>query len=254
MGLKHAGYVLDVALLGLSAYLLSRGPLASDVLSRGPGVLATMADGAAYQTSAAAASLLSDPAHRKWFDFVLGDNLGHYATLNRDAARFTELDGWLNGWVLPAWVRAAVPHMVACFLRNLLAAYVMYYALNAVWCWVIYRACRDRFFPTEAAKKEIPSWDDMLVQISVSSWAMPMYSLMPTLGEWLMERGLTQAYLDLPADGAAGLARYLGGVAAYLFLVEWGIYWVRAGRVRVGSARVRARAPSWVAGSGGGCS
>ena len=47
-----------------------------------------------------------------------------------------------------------------------------------------------------------------------------------------------QAYVDLPGFTPEGIATYLGSVAAYLFLVEWGIYWVRAGRacVHVGRA------------------
>ena len=55
------------------------------------------------------------------------------------------------------------------------------------------------------------------------------YSFMPTLGEWFMERGWTFAYLDLDVTDVKGAATFAACFAAYIFLVEWGIYWAHRG-------------------------
>ena len=57
---------------------------------------------------------------------------------------------------------------------------------------------------------------------------MILYSFMPTLGEWFCERGWTKAYLDVPT-GWGGAAEFAAGFAAYIFLVEWGVYWAHRG-------------------------
>lgn len=59
----------------------------------------------------------------------------------------------------------------------------------------------------------------------IVSWhAFPLYVMMPTISEWLSERGLTKAYL-YPSDvGGMGITLFYG--ALYLFGVEWGIYWI----------------------------
>lgn len=191
MGLKHLGYALDVALVGLSGYLLSQAPLSADLLRDGAAALYRLPDGPAYNASPAGAQLFADPVQQKWFDFMLGDNLGYYAKTNSIAAEFHGWDAWLNTLILPLAVREALPHVLAIWLRNCIAGWILYYVVSGLWSFVIYIAMKDYFFPGKKAA-EIPSWEDMKLQMQVSTQAMVLYSIMPTLGEWFIERGLTK--------------------------------------------------------------
>lgn len=226
MRLRTYGALLDVALLATTGYLLSSSPLVTHLRSAPGGALAglrTLADGAPYARSLSGAAVAGGeaPSSTKWADFLLGDNLGALASSSRsgDPARFHELDGWLNSWVLPEAVRASLPHVLAIWLRNCLAGWALYFIVGGMWAAVIYGPWRARFFGSGGGP---PPWDDMMLQVQVSTQAMLLYSLMPTLGEWLMERGWTHAYLDWPQMEPLSIARYLGGIAAYVFLVVSG--------------------------------
>lgn len=222
MGLRHAGYALDFLLIGLTGYLFAQAPLLKDVAANGWQVVYSLADGPAYHK--ADGVVFASAVHQKWFDYMFGDNLGRYAATNPDCAQFHALDAWLNSLVLPAAVRAALPHMIAVWARNLLAGLVLYYVTGFAWAFVLYVARRDHFFPGDKVK-EIPSWADMKVQIAVSTNAMVVYTLMPTWAEWFMERGLSKAYLAWPELTPQGIGAFVGWLAAYIFLVEWGIFW-----------------------------
>jgi Delta7-sterol 5-desaturase len=70
----------------------------------------------------------------------------------------------------------------------------------------------------------MPSFSDISAQISVASVALPLYALMPSWGEWFMERGWTYAYFNISDIG--GWQYYVLNTVLYILFVEWGIYWV----------------------------
>ena len=239
MRLRHYGYALDLVLLATTGFLLSRSPLVQHV-SRSPGgvasALRSLAEGGAYPPTPASAggALFADAASQRWLDYVLGDNLG--ALASADAPRFHALDAWLNELVLPrvlpAAARAALPHVLAIWARNCIAGWLLYFVVGGLWAAAIYGPARARFF---GAGGGAPPWGDMVLQVQVSTQAMPLYSLMPTLGEWLIERGWTHAYLDWPQATPAGVGGYIAGIVAYVFLVVREA--ARGGSARGGSAR-----------------
>ena len=263
MRLRHFGSALDAVLLATTAFLLSSSPLVAFLHSSPGGLvsgLGALADGAPYARSFSGSPSGGGgaPSPTKWADYFLGDNLGALASASRDAARFHALDTWLNSIVLPAAAVKALPHVLAIWARNCIAGWLLYLIVGGAWAATIYGSWgRARFFTKGGGP---PPWGDMALQVQISLQAMVLYSLMPTLGEWLIERGWTHAYLDWPALQPLALARYVGGIAAYLFLVvracelcrhedvsgrpravrfprlalhpplvspqEWGIYWV----------------------------
>ena len=90
---------------------------------------------------------------------------------------------------------------------------------------------RDVFFPVVDAatgRRDMPQWDSLRAQMLVSWAAMPTYVLVPTLCEWLAERGVTRTYVTFAEVG--GVEHWLLWSAAYLFFVEWAIYWIHRGR------------------------
>lgn len=63
----------------------------------------------------------------------------------------------------------------------------------------------------------------MLLQIYVAMKAMPWYCALPTLSEYMVEKGWTRCFSRI-AD--VGWPRYLIYMSIYLVLVEFGIYWM----------------------------
>jgi hypothetical protein len=69
----------------------------------------------------------------------------------------------------------------------------------------------------------IPSRRAMLLQIRVAMKAMPWYSLLPTISEYLTEIGWTKSF---PRINNVGWVAYVGYLAIYMVIVEFGIYWM----------------------------
>ncbi|XP_052722650.1 delta(7)-sterol-C5(6)-desaturase isoform X3 [Vigna angularis] len=63
----------------------------------------------------------------------------------------------------------------------------------------------------------------MLLQIGVAMKAMPWYTLLPTVSEYLVENGWTKCY---PRLYHVGWLPYFVYLAIYLVVVEFGIYWM----------------------------
>ena len=211
--LSPLGFVLDGALLASVAYLCLPGlrRLASAASGSSPlpplsslptplGVNATglllPARGSSVPASAAALSA------QAWFNYALGSDCGADAAARPEAAYFLAANEWKNSLVLPRWLRTALPHVLATWLRNMIAGWALYFGVGGAWAAVIYGLCGARFFPRGAAS--MPSWTAMRAQIAVSAEAMVLYTLAPTAGEWAIERGWTLAYHD-PARAAAWL-------------------------------------------------
>jgi hypothetical protein len=181
---------------------------------------AAMAGGAA--TARERAALL-----RGLFDYALGSDIGAGGRADLFAS-----NAWKTSLVLPAWLVARLPHVVAIWVRNFVAIHVVYFGLGGGWALALYRFAplRDRFFPVVDAasgRREVPEWSAIAAQMRVSWAAMPVYVLVPTACEWLAERGLTRAYATL--DEVGGVEHWLVWTLAYLFFVEWAIYWIHRG-------------------------
>lgn len=74
--------------------------------------------------------------------------LAENATVVHELLQFHEANAWINSLILPQAVLEAIPnHFLASWLRNFVAANLMYYGLGSLWCIVIYGLLRNRFFP-----------------------------------------------------------------------------------------------------------
>lgn len=69
----------------------------------------------------------------------------------------------------------------------------------------------------------IPTNKAMLLQIAVAMKAMPFYVVLPTISEYMVEKGWTRCFASI--DEVGWLA-YFGNLAVYLTIVEFGIYWM----------------------------
>ncbi|KAJ6369687.1 hypothetical protein OIU76_028019, partial [Salix suchowensis] len=69
----------------------------------------------------------------------------------------------------------------------------------------------------------IPSNRAMLLQIYVAMKAMPWYTLLPTVSEYMIENGWTKCYTSI---SEVGWFAYIMYMAIYLVIVEFGIYWM----------------------------
>lgn len=69
----------------------------------------------------------------------------------------------------------------------------------------------------------IPSNKAMLLQMSVAMKAMPWYTLLPTVSEYVIEHGWTRCF---PRITDVSWPIYLVCVCTYLVIVEFGIYWM----------------------------
>ena len=58
--------------------------------------------------------------------------------------------------------------------------------------------------------------------LQVSMWAMPMYSILPAVTEWVVEQGWTRSYTRIEENGTP---KYLALFAAYMCCVEYFVYW-----------------------------
>ena len=61
------------------------------------------------------------------------------------------------------------------------------------------------------------------LQIRVAMQAMPMYALLPTVTDFIVEKEWTLAY---PRVDDVGLLWYIVYFVAYMTLVEFGVYWM----------------------------
>lgn len=120
---------------------------------------------------------------------------------------------------LPENARAAVPHFFQGWLRNLLGGTLVYFFSGLLWCFYIYYLKRHVYFPRE----KIPSKRAMVKQIGVAMRAMPLYSALPTISEYMIEHGWTKCF---PHISNTGYLLYLLYLSIYLIIVEFGIYWM----------------------------
>jgi lathosterol oxidase len=226
--------VVNGAMVALCALFLARHPMVAPLLATPPAqLLAGARAGAVWAADCARLAASRAPADaparaamlRAAFDYALGSELG--ARGRRD---FYEWSEWKNALVLPASWRAALPHVAAVWVRNYVAINVVYFGLAGGWALCLYVLFVDHFFPVDRAtgRRNVPARASLAAQARVSVAAMPVYVMVPTLCEWVAERGLTRA-ADSLAEMGGGAEHWLLWTAAYLFFVEWAIYWIHRG-------------------------
>ncbi|XP_044506554.1 delta(7)-sterol-C5(6)-desaturase 1-like [Mangifera indica] len=122
-------------------------------------------------------------------------------------------------FLLPSSLWEPLPHVVQTWLRNYLAGSLLYLISGFLWCLYIYYYKRNVYVP----KDDIPSRRAMLLQVYVAMKAMPWYSALPTLSEYMVENGWTKCFSRI---NDVGWLAYLVYLAIYLVFVEFGIYWM----------------------------
>ncbi|KAJ8761725.1 hypothetical protein K2173_004534 [Erythroxylum novogranatense] len=108
------------------------------------------------------------------------------------------------------------------WLRNYLAATLIYFVSGFLWCFYIYYWKRNVYVHTD----NIPTTKAMLLQIYVAMKAMPFYCALPTLSEFMIENGWTKCFSTI---SEVGWFTYILYSVSYFVLVEFAIYWMHKG-------------------------
>jgi hypothetical protein len=220
------GYAVDVALLATSLYLASRHPCWRWAEKHG-GVMAGLAalptpllpgnvTGFVADVNAALGAPLQPAAEataQAWYNYALGDDLGQGQT-SPELPGFVSVNQWKNSLFLPLFMRNNLPHVVAIWARNMVAGWLLYWVTGGLWALWMYVIAWRRYYKSA---DDMPSREDVWLQVAVSTRAMIFYSLAPTFGEWAIERGLTLSYNSLDAVG--GVAGYCAYLVAYMTFV-----------------------------------
>ncbi|KAM0933083.1 putative delta(7)-sterol 5(6)-desaturase [Dioscorea sansibarensis] len=136
--------------------------------------------------------------------------------------RFMEETDWYNsivlGNLLPDSVWKPLPRPLQIWLRDYIGGTALYFISGFLWCFYIYYLKRNVYVPKDA----IPSNRAMLLQMIVAMKAMPWYCALPTLSEYMVEKGWTRCFSSI---SEVGWPAYIAYTAAYLVFCEFGIYW-----------------------------
>ncbi|ONK81676.1 uncharacterized protein A4U43_C01F31740 [Asparagus officinalis] len=137
--------------------------------------------------------------------------------------QFVEETEWYNDIVLtallPGWAWKPLPRPIRTWLRNYIGGTLIYFISGFLWCFYIYYLKRNVYLPKEA----IPSNHAMRLQIKVAMKAMPWYSTLPTLSEYMVESGWTRCYSSI---NEVSWPMYIAYLVLYLATCEFGIYWM----------------------------
>jgi lathosterol oxidase len=155
--------------------------------------------------------------------YALGDGVfaDGISAEDNDLRAIFEWNDFKNKIVLWGALDGILPRTAIMWVRNWFAGNLLYFGVGSVWIWYLYKHKRSKYFKDES---EGPTWDAMWAQAKVSFFALPWYTLMPTLSDWLAERGYTRAYHSM--DGYGGWGMYFVHHALYLLFVEFCIYWI----------------------------
>ncbi|KAK6923539.1 Fatty acid hydroxylase [Dillenia turbinata] len=123
------------------------------------------------------------------------------------------------GNLFPENLWTPLPHWFQTWLRNYIGGTLLYLISGFAWCFYIYYLKRSVYVPKDA----IPSTKAMGLQIIVAMKAMPWYSALPTLSEYMVENGWTRCFSRICE---VGWPAYIIYTMIYLAIVEFGIYWM----------------------------
>ena len=109
-----------------------------------------------------------------------------------------------------------------CYLRDLVAGTMVYWLTAGVWHIAIYNVFVNEIFTSK--NRPLPSKSIIIEQILLSQSSLFIYAGLPVISEWLIENKFTKTYFYI--DEIGGWGHYFMYFALYIFLVEFGIYWV----------------------------
>eukprot|EP00238_Polyblepharides_amylifera_P004746 CAMPEP_0196586820 /NCGR_PEP_ID=MMETSP1081-20130531/55700_1 /TAXON_ID=36882 /ORGANISM="Pyramimonas amylifera, Strain CCMP720" /LENGTH=325 /DNA_ID=CAMNT_0041908825 /DNA_START=106 /DNA_END=1083 /DNA_ORIENTATION=+ len=124
-------------------------------------------------------------------------------------------------WVLPWKLRAGLSPLLESWIANMLLGFTLYLGLGALWCLVIFRMAIDTRYGIQA--ENVPAAKDIWAQIKVSCSAIPLYTLLPPLSEWMIKQGWTLVYGRVASQGWGVYGVYF---LLYMASVEFGVYWM----------------------------
>jgi lathosterol oxidase len=112
-------------------------------------------------------------------------------------------------------------HYVLCYMRNFLAGVILYYGTAGVFHYF----CYIHPMSQEIFKDRIrPSGEIIWDQIKLAQASLFVYVALPVMSDYLIEEGFTKTYYTI--DEIGGWYTYAFYLAAYMSLVEIGIYWM----------------------------
>jgi Delta7-sterol 5-desaturase len=176
----------------------------------------------------------------KWLDVKYTSVYDALLQGNPLAVPCRNFNAYLNHWVLPPSVASKLvrgvakvlgegpmalttSHYLLCYLRNLLAAMVVYYGTAGLFSWAIYG--RPHSHATfEAVGRPRPSWTTMLHQVQTAQSSVFFYVMLTVVDEFVVEQGWTRVYYTWHEIG--GVLPYLLYTVLYFIVVEFGIYWM----------------------------
>ncbi|XP_031499731.1 delta(7)-sterol-C5(6)-desaturase-like [Nymphaea colorata] len=116
-----------------------------------------------------------------------------------------------------AW-RAALPHFAQSWLRNFITATLLLLIPSTIWCFYIYHLKPHVYFPNG----RMPTKRVMLKQVWVSMKALPLFTLLPAVAEYVIEKGCTKTFVRVEE---VGWPMHILYTTLYLFIAEFGLYW-----------------------------
>ncbi|KMZ61546.1 hypothetical protein ZOSMA_51G00370 [Zostera marina] len=127
-------------------------------------------------------------------------------------------NNFVLGNSIPSFLWKDLPHPAQTWLRSWVAGTILYFLSS----FVSYLSIRFLVHRGRLAKDTLPPNKAMIVQMLVAMKALPMYSVLPALSEFLVEKGWTRCYSSI---NEVGWPLYFVHVAAYLMVCEIGVYW-----------------------------
>jgi Delta7-sterol 5-desaturase len=112
-------------------------------------------------------------------------------------------------------------HYILCYLRNFVAAMVVYYGTAGIFHYFCYvHPVSETIFKHRTR----PSNDTIWNQIRLAQSSLFLYVLLPVVDEFAVEQKWTHTYFTISEIG--GVPHYLASMALYFMCVEIGIYWM----------------------------
>ena len=151
-------------------------------------------------------------------------------TLTKGSSEYLELfkveTSFYNHVILdrlfPAQFVNSLPHFLQSWLRNYIGGIALYMVASTVWSVAVYNPVSASIFYTRG--EALPAYHAMWLQIVVAMQAMPLYTALPTIIEYMVESGWTQAYSQIEEGGSPLL--FAVRLFLYLLGVEFCIYWI----------------------------
>jgi len=225
--------LLDYGIIVFSCLFFLQHPAIIPYINGNKSLISTTSYALEYTANITTAFRMGDTVMKNnyknyWYEYIFhGETV---ANNNPKLQEFFNINNWKTSLILdyiyPSWL-TSLPHSVAIYVRNFVAIHLVYYGFGAIWAYFVYVVYVDHNFPMDkitGKRKGMPSIEAIKAQMWVSEKAMPFYVLMPTMSEWFVERGWTRAVSTIEEMG--GFTGYVVYTIAYLFFVEWAIYWI----------------------------